>query len=511
MFQTGFAAHPCLRILSSVVLPSQRVLGPRQPGVSFARPSTMSRLFSLLALFGSLALGQVPDTGRIERRGDMATLVVDSPRPLDSAALTLAVEFGIPISVEDPPYLYREDLRELPSASTVAGTSRRRIPKGGKLEVSFKTQSDGSPEDVAALLKALLVQANSRFPFAYRMDGPTGGWVTFVPTQTRDVDGHAVSITPLMDRQVTILPGRRSISEHAQLMVAALSTQTGLRVACCQVGVAGIPWGMEVVDFEATQEPARDVLRRLAALSINGRPNGYYWLLRCDDSSPSWCFVNLGWATKTAKQQPAPDRPPQQGPERWFTRGLGTAAETRDKHKLAAEVLGDFPGEPFNSFRPILQLETPAGQSPQERYRALRQFLGLSDAEFSRLGPRRPDGVVALDDSQRRKIEEVAGVLHNASVYNAVELGLISEKHWPDGNLCYNEIDSRGLGLNRAQLEELQGLRSQPSEPRSTRLAVLTKSQLERLASYEAQLQLLNQAIDLGLIRRPTPAERFCH
>lgn len=281
----------------------------------------MSRLFSLLALFGSLALGQVPDTGRIERRGDMATLIVDSPRPLDSAALTLAAEFGIPISVEDPPYLYREDLRELPSASTVAGTSPRRIPKGGKLEVSFKTQSDGSPEDVAALLKALLDQANSRFPFAYRMDGPTGEWVTFVPTQTRDAGGHPVGITALMDRQVTILPGRRSISEHAQLMVASLSTQTGLRLACCQVGVGGIPWGMEVVDFEATQEPARDVLRRLAALSINGRPNGYYWLLRCDDASPSWCFVNLGWATKTAKQQPAPDRPPQAGPERWFTRG----------------------------------------------------------------------------------------------------------------------------------------------------------------------------------------------
>ena len=484
MIQTCLAAHPCPRILSRVVLPSQRVLGPRQPDVSFSRPSTVSRLFSLLALFGSLALGQVPDAGRIERRGDLATLMVDSPRPLDSAALTLAAEFGIPISVEDPPYMYREDLRELPSTSTVAGTSRRRIPKGGKLEVSFKTQSDGSPEDVAALLKALLDQANSRFPFAYRMDGPTGGWVTFVPTQTRDVDGHAVTITPLMDRQVTILPGRRSISEHAQLMVTALSTQTGLRVACCQVGVGGIPWGMEVVDFEATQEPARDVLKRLAALSINGRPNGYYWVLRCDDSSPSWCFVNLGWATKTAKQQPAPDQPPQQGPERWFTRGLGTAAEKRDK---------------------------PAGQSPQERYRALRQFLGLSDSEFSRLGPRRPDGVVALAASQRRKIEEVAGVLHNASVYNAVELGLISDKHWPDGNLCYNEIDSRGLGLNRAQLEELQGLRSQPSEPRSTRLAVLAKSQLERLASYEAQLQLLNQAIDLGLVRRPTPSERFCH
>lgn len=314
----------------------------RRNRVSAARvEDTMSRSFALVALYAGLALGQVPDTGRIERRGDMATLVVDSPRPLDSAAMTLAAEFGIPISVEDPPYLYREDLRELPSASTVAGTSRPRIPKGGKLEVSFKAQSDGSPEDVAALLKAIVAQANSRFPFAYRMDGPAGGWVTFVPTQTRDVDGHPVGITALMDRQVTILPGRRSIAEHANLMVAALSTQTGLRIHCCQGAVAGIPWGTEVVDFEATQEPARDVLKRLVessnsgrpygyltALSTNGRPNGYYWLLRCDNSSPSWCFVNLFWVTKTAEQQPAPDGPPEKGTRRWFTRDLSAAAET---------------------------------------------------------------------------------------------------------------------------------------------------------------------------------------
>jgi hypothetical protein len=54
---------------------------------------------------------------------------------------------------------------------------------------------------------------------------------------------------------------------------------------------------MGVVDFEATQEPAREVLKRLVALSINGRSNGYYWLLRCNDSSPSWCMMNLRWAT----------------------------------------------------------------------------------------------------------------------------------------------------------------------------------------------------------------------
>ena len=106
---------------------------------------------------------------------------------------------------------------------------------------------------------------------------------------------------------------------------------------------------MEVVDFEATQEPARDVLKRLVALSLNGRSNGYYWgrsnryywLLRCDASSPSWCFVNLFWATKPEQLLPAPPPalPREEGLQRWFTTDLSAAEEMRDKRKLAVDLV----------------------------------------------------------------------------------------------------------------------------------------------------------------------------
>jgi hypothetical protein len=151
---------------------------------------------------------------------------------------------------------------------------------------------------------------------------------------------------------------------------------------------------------------------------------------------------------------------------------------------------------------------TLAGQESQEQHRALKLFLGLGDAESVRLSQKRPDAAVALTDSQRRKLEEVAEVLSKAWVYQAVNFGLIPEELWPGQTLCYDEISGQGLGLTGAQTGELQRLRSQP---RAARLAVLTKSQLARLASFEAQLQLLNQAIDLGLLKRPAASERLCH
>ena len=55
-----------------------------------------------LLLCGVIGVAQNPELGRVERRGDQATLIVDGPRPVDSAAMTLAQEFGIRVNVEDP-------------------------------------------------------------------------------------------------------------------------------------------------------------------------------------------------------------------------------------------------------------------------------------------------------------------------------------------------------------------------------------------------------------------------
>jgi len=267
-----------------------------------------------------LAAAQSPEAGRVERNGSRATLTVDGPRPLDSAAITLAERFRIPVSVEDPPYIYKDDIKDVTDEVSRTPNPARRVlvPKGGRLEVEFAVRADGSPEDVRLLLQSLVAQANTRFPFAYRLDAE-GDSFTLVPTHSRDQLGRVVAITPLLDRRVTIPPGTRAIHESATLMAAALASQTGLRVSCCQSLVGGIPWGLEKAAFEARDEPARSVLKRLIAASLQGRENGYYWLHRCDPLPSAWCFINL-------RHVPVPDRynaiftePPREGePARWF-------------------------------------------------------------------------------------------------------------------------------------------------------------------------------------------------
>ncbi|MEO8659622.1 MAG: hypothetical protein ABI693_14210, partial [Bryobacteraceae bacterium] len=82
----------------------------------------------------------------------------------------------------------------------------------------------------------------------------------------------------------------------------ALSAQTGVRVSCCQGDLAGYLWGLEFIAFEAHDEPARTVLRRLVAAT----PGRYHYLQLCEPVSPgngTWCFINL-------RTLPWPQSPP---------------------------------------------------------------------------------------------------------------------------------------------------------------------------------------------------------
>lgn len=248
------------------------------------------RILASLILCGILVQAQSPETGRIDREGDESTLIVDSPRPLDSAALTLARQFGILVSAEDPRYEYAGDIKDVTAEVSrfPNPTKRVLVPKGGRLAVRFPVTADGAPQDVRGLLQSLVDTANAQFPFSFRLDAD-GDAFAFVPTRSRDTQGHAIEVEPLLDRRVTIALATRSIAETANLMAAGLSAQTGLRVSCCQGVVAGIPWGLKQIPFEAHDEPARSVLKRLIA----SEGGAYFWLERCDPLPSTWCFINL--------------------------------------------------------------------------------------------------------------------------------------------------------------------------------------------------------------------------
>ncbi len=238
-----------------------------------------ARLIAVLITIVPAALPQTSDVARIEVQGDSATLSVNTFRPLDAIATKLEQQFAIAVSAEDPIFQFRGDMMDISVEDSRLRTGTL-VPARWGFEVRFPLNPDGSPRNLRRLLADIVAAANLHSPFAYRLD-EVGNTFFFVPTRTRDSQGHSIAITPLLDRTVTIPAGTRRIYESASLMADDLSRQTGLHVSCCQSSLGGIPWGMEQILFAATNEPARAVLRRLG-LS--------HWHMRCDEK---FCIIDM--------------------------------------------------------------------------------------------------------------------------------------------------------------------------------------------------------------------------
>jgi hypothetical protein len=162
---------------------------------------------------------------------------------VDSIANTLAQEFGVVVSAEEPQYQFSEDLQDVrdadPDWSAQNPKAHYLVPKRRRVEIRFSVLPDGSPRDAGDLLRKVLEKVKGQVPFGYRLD-VDGDFASFVPTTARNADGVVVPTTPLLDRQVTIPLGNRRISESGKLMADSLSAQTGLRVSCCEAFVAGV-------------------------------------------------------------------------------------------------------------------------------------------------------------------------------------------------------------------------------------------------------------------------------
>jgi len=156
------------------------------------------------------------------------------------------------------------------------------VPRGGQLRVDFKVTNPVRDRWTAML--ALQAAANEQLPFGYRLD-KDGEDFRLVPVRGRNAVGEVVDLLPLLDHQVTVAEGTRTIVEVAGHMAEELSRQTGLRVSCCS-HMAGYPWGMESVTYGADNLRARDVLKHLMVRQSQGGR----WMVRCDQQ---FCFVDF--------------------------------------------------------------------------------------------------------------------------------------------------------------------------------------------------------------------------
>ena len=257
-----------------------------------------------LLVTSAIGGGQNPnECASVTEIGNEITIRAKSWDPVFNIGRTLADRYGISVSVEAPKWAFPGDTEDVavadPEFSEQHNNIHYRIIKRHTVEVRFSTSGIEHPDDVVQLLRKVADAANKEMPYGYRLDA-SGGDYALVPTRTRNSNGNLEDVLPLLDRNVTIPLGTRSIAEHAKLMADELSKQTGLHVGCCQGLVAGVPWGTAQISFKADNKPARQVLKQLMvaeqkANSESSATHPYYehWIVRCDGTGVPWCFIEV--------------------------------------------------------------------------------------------------------------------------------------------------------------------------------------------------------------------------
>ena len=230
---------------------------------------------------------------------ETVSLIVNEPRPLSAAALSLIQRYPIMITYEDPPYEFAGDVR-------VRRTPRHSdlVPIGGVLEASYQvSQSTGELVSVVDTIQRI-VEAKNLNPVGGRFKVyPSGNVLHIVPAEVRDSTGNWVKQQSVLSTPITFATEEL---DSYQLIEAILKDVT----ATSGQDIRGPAWqGLEnpFVGYkgkvEARDEPAREVLMRVLH-SIS--PRYTYWV-SYDPSRHLYYFT----VVLTAAPAPAlPERPP---------------------------------------------------------------------------------------------------------------------------------------------------------------------------------------------------------
>ena len=153
-----------------------------------------------------------------------------------------------------------------------------------------------------------------------------------------------------------------------------------------------------------------------------------------------------------------------------------------------------------------------------EPFADLKADLGLSGPQISQLSAR-PLRTAAfqlslLNDEQRIRVREIASILNRQeAAMQAVGLGILTCDQWAPTCACYwypIHEDKIGIGLREAQMFELERARREHAS-RDAVLAMLDPEQRAKVEHFVREVLLSNEAIDLGLIPRPSRGEVLCH
>lgn len=225
------------------------------------------------------------ETARIENIDNKARIVVESGRPLASAALELATQYGWQINYEDPPFLDPQDLQDVTAMVSRTPNPEHRVlfPKGGTLEAEFPL-SAGKPENPAHILQSLIEAHHQKGnPGLFRLE-QRGSVFTIVPTGVKDKRGQLIDQKSLMDTHISLAIQEGTLEIMVNAITAAVTQTSGTKVG---VFTAPINFFYQTkVRLNTNSGTARDLLQ--STLDASGAKLA--WQLRCD---PILCGLNV--------------------------------------------------------------------------------------------------------------------------------------------------------------------------------------------------------------------------
>lgn len=250
---------------------------------------------------------KLKEYGRIEWHGDTATLFARNVRPLDEVAHTLSTCLGIPVSSEDPRYMYAGDLLDVtdPRWAAQHPDQHAYVPAPAEVEIAFNVDSEGMPTDLYQLLEDAAQQVNRQQPYGYRVyqsNREDRAFYSFVPTTSHNDKGALEATPAYLDQKITIALQTAPIHEIASMMTRALSAESGQQFDCCQAFVIGRLWGGQSITYQATNQPARTVLEDLMR-SMGGKES---YSMRCEPMDKRFCFISVGGVEARRKPGTAP-------------------------------------------------------------------------------------------------------------------------------------------------------------------------------------------------------------
>lgn len=214
------------------------------------------------------------------------SLTVNFPRPLAEVADQLEKRFGVPVTYEDPPYLYPGDIVDLrlqPFESHVDRDHPTWIPRLGRIDLTYTLSDTRNLDELAAALEqAIVAHTDNGNAGSFRLER-RGEILSLIPIATTGPDGRQRLIEPLLDTEISLPAGSRPSRELLDLVMAEIH-----RRCECKVYLPFSLGMVRPVDSPGIPEPARDALRRLLA----AQPMKLTWRLFYDPQSSAY-FLSI--------------------------------------------------------------------------------------------------------------------------------------------------------------------------------------------------------------------------